>query len=382
MSAGSAAVYKNPVPPAEPVRLGNSMPRILDKLWILLAAATDRELTRMVEYLKEENRILRSKLPERVPVTAREKQRLVRLGKPLGAAVKDLVTIVCPRTFQRWVKEADGPVPAKPVGDRKPGRPRTPVDVKELVLKLAKETGWGYTRILGELKKLGVTVSRSTVVNILKEAGLDPSPERKKGTWADFVKRHQATLWASDFAGVKSFTTSGIVDLFILFFIHIETRRVFVAGVTAAPNAEWVTQQARNVTMVAAEMNLGMSHLIIDHDSKYVAGFDAVLEADGVEVKRVGPRAPNLNAYAERWVQSLRSECLDMFMVVGERHLRLLCDQYVAHYNIERSHQGVGNVPLTPGPDPPTLPFPSTAAPAVVCHERLGGVLKHYTRAA
>ena len=117
------------------------MPRILDRLWIALATATDRELGRMIEYLKEENRILRDKLPKRVAVTSREKQRLVKLGKPLVAAIKDLVTIVCPRTFQRWVKEAEGPVPSKPVGDRKPGRPRTPVDVKELVLKLARETG-------------------------------------------------------------------------------------------------------------------------------------------------------------------------------------------------------------------------------------------------
>jgi putative transposase len=129
-------------------------------------------------------------------------------------------------------------------------------------------------------------------VNLLKEAGLDPSPERKKGTWADFVKRHRATLWASDFAGVKSLTTSGLIDLFILFFIHIETRRVVVAGVTANPTGEWVTQQARNVTMAAAEMKLGMTHLLIDHDTKYLKGFDAVLESDGVEVKRSGRRRP------------------------------------------------------------------------------------------
>lgn len=380
MSAGSLALYKNSGMSCF-VGVRNLMPRILDGLWILFATATDRELTRMVEYLREENRILRAKLPKRVPVTVQEKQPLIKLGQPLGAAIKDLVTIVCPRTFQRWVKESDGPVPSKPADDRKPGRPGTPIDVKELVLKFARETGWGYTRILGELKKLGVKVSRSTVVNILKEAGLNPSPERKKGTWADFVKRHKDTLWASDFVGVKSFTTSGIVDLYILFFLHIGTRRVFVAGVTAAPNGEWVTQQARNFTMAAAEMNLGMTHLLIDRDTKFTKAFDAVLEADKVEVKRVRPRAPNLNAYAERWVQSLRTECLDLFMIVGERHLRHLCDQYTAHYNLERCHQGVGNVPLMSGPDPPTLPFPSVA-PEVVCHERLGGVLKHYTRAA
>jgi putative transposase len=355
------------------------MPRILDKLWLLLAAATDSELTRMVEYLKEENRILRSKLPERVSVTAQEKQRLVRLGKPLGAAIQELISIVCPRTFQRWVAEADGPAPAKALVDRKPGRPRRPVDVKELVLKLARETGWGYSRISGELKKLGVTVSRSTVVNILKEAGLDPSPERKKRTWADFVKRHQATLWASDFAGVKSFTTSGMVDLFVLFFLHVETRRVFVAGVTANPNAEWVTQQARNFTMAAAEMNLGMTHLIIDRDSKYVAGFDAVLEADGVEVKRVGPRAPNMNTHAERFVQTLNQYVFDHFIIIDEKHLTYLPSEFISHYLRDRPHQGIGNLVIERVADPPaTVPFPAK----VECRERLGGLLKSYARAA
>lgn len=314
-----------------------------------------------------------------MPVTAQEEQRLVKLGKPLGAAVKDLVTIVCERTFQRWVKESEGPVPSKPVGDCKPGRPRTPVDVKELVLKLARETGWDYTRILGELKKLGVTVSRSTVVNILKDAGRDPSPERTKGTWADFVRRHQATLWSSDFAGVKSFTTSGMVDLFILFFVDIETRKVFVAGVTANPNAEWVTQQARNFTMAAAEMNLGMTHLIIDHDAKYVAGFDAVLEADGVEVKRVGPRAPNMNTHAERFVQTLHYELLDYFVIMGEKHLTYLLSEFSAHYHRDRPHQGIGNVLIERGTGPPaTLLFPAK----VECRERLGGLLKSYARVA
>ena len=262
------------------------------------------------------------------------------------------------------------------------------------MIRLAKETGWGYTRILGELKKLGVRgISRSTVVNILKEAGLDPSPERRKGTWREFIRRHAATLWASDFVGVKSWTRNGLVDLYLLFFIHIETRRVFVSGITAHPDKEWVTQQARNASMQFAEWGLPCSHLLIDHDTKFVSGFDAVLEADGTEVKRVGPMAPNLNAYAERWVQSLRVECLDHFVVLGEGHLRHLVDEYLDHYNAERPHQGKGNVPLSDSPpsadgfelpeaavaeEPVVLPFPKR----VECRERLGGLLKHYRRAA
>ncbi len=315
-------------------------------------------------------------------VTPAERQRLVRLGRPLGAKVKDLVTIVSPRTFARWLSGATR-APAKTTADtgRKPGRPRTPDDVRELVLRLARETGWGYTRILGELRKLGVrNISRQTIVNILKEAGLDPSPERKRGTWADFVNRHAAALWACDFLGVKTWTAAGLVDVYLLVFVHVGTRRAFVAGITARPDAAWVTQQACNASMQFADWTLPATHLLIDHDTKFVPGFDAVFAADGTEVKRVGPRAPNMNAHVERVIQTLRVECLDHFCVLGERHLHHLVSSYLVHYNEERPHQGVSNVPLTgAGPDPPdTLPFPS----AVVCRQRLGGLLKSYARAA
>ncbi len=190
------------------------MTRLLQPFFALLASATDSKLAQMVEYLKAENAILRAKLPTRITVTAREKVRLVQLGTTLGGALKDLITIVSTRTFARWVAAVNGTATAtgekKPARIRKPGRPRTAEDIRTLVLKLARENGWGYTRILGELKKLGIkTVCRSTVVNILKEAGLDPGPKRGKGTWDEFVKRHAATLWASDFVSVRTLTAPG-----------------------------------------------------------------------------------------------------------------------------------------------------------------------------
>jgi putative transposase len=254
--------------------------------------------------------------------------------------------------------------------------------VRQLALKLERENAWGYTRILGELKKLGVgKVSRATVANILKENGLDPGPRRGAGSWDDFLKRHAQTLWACDFFSTKVWTMSGLVDVFVLFFIHVGSRRVLLAGVSANPDRAWMVQQARNVAMRFDEEPVKPKYLLRDRDTKFVAEFDAVLESEGLEVVKVAVRAPNQNAVAERFVQSVKSEVLDHFIVCSEKHLRHLLSELLAHYPEERPHQGLGNVPLGGVP-------PSEEAPAVLplsevrCRERLGGVLKHYRRAA
>jgi putative transposase len=243
-------------------------------------------------------------------------------------------------------------------------------------------SGWSKASVR-ELKKLGIrSLSKTTVANILCEAGLDPGPKRGEGTWSDFVQRHTSTLWACDFLSVRSLTTRGFVELFALVFIHYESRRAFVAGVTANPDGHWVTQQARNASMQMAEWGLPATHLLIDYDSKFPRSFDAVFTADGTEVKRVGPRAPNLNSVIERFLQSLRRECLDHFVICGVRHLIHLLREYVdGYYNTERPHQAKGNVPLKEADrdEPSVVPFPSGE---VKCHERLGGLLRHYYRAA
>src|SRR5262249_19007863 len=261
---------------------------------------------RTVEYLQVENRILRAKLPKRIEVTATERQTLLRFGKKLGSKIREVITIVTPRTFLRWLHGERQPGKARPGN---PGRPRTTDEQRQLVLRLARENAWGYTRILGELKKLGVrNLTRSTVRNILKAEGLDPGPRRGQGGWDEFVKRHAATLWATDFFSKKVWTVKGLVDVFVLFFLHVGSRRVYLSGITAHPDRVWMKQQARNVAMHFQEQTLQPTLLLRDNDTKYTQEFDAILASEGAAVKKVTPVSPNLNAYAERFVQSVKQE--------------------------------------------------------------------------
>jgi putative transposase len=230
------------------------------------------------------------------------------------------------------------------------------------------------------LNKLGVhKICRSSVVNILRRHGLDPRPRHGAETWDEFISRHAQTLWACEFFTKAVWTPKGLVDIYLLFFIHIGSRRACLAGLTPNPDRAWVLQQARNFPLHAADLPIKPTMLLRDNDQKFGPEFDATLEAEGVEVKKVGPLAPNLNAYAERWVQSVGQECLDRFIVFGQEYLRYIINEYIAQQNTERPHQSLGNVPLTGHPPPELAPLDPRD---VVCEERLGGLLKHYSRRA
>jgi len=356
------------------------MPRFFKPLFLLLARLSDRQLANVVQYLKTENEILRARLPERLVVTPKERQRLMKFGRPLGSKIKEFISIVSPSTFLRWLREERvGKHARKP--KRAPGRPRTDNDLRDLVLRLARENGWGYTRILGELMKLGLgNICRSTVVNILKEAGLDPGPLRGEGTWDDFIHRHMATLWACDFFSVRSWTIGGMVDLYVVFFIHVDSRRVIVSGVSANPDDIWMKQQARNMAIQWGDETVAPRYLIHDRDTKFTAGFKAILRSEGVEMVPTCAKAPNMNPYAERFVQTVKTECLDHFVFFGDKHLQHVLDEWIPHYNRQRPHQSKGNVPLPVAdlPELPILPFPAK----IECDQKLGGLIKHYRRAA
>ena len=307
------------------------MKRFMHPLLLLLARATEKELVQTVEYLKTENRILRQKLPRRIDVTPAERAKLIKLGVRLGSAIKDVITIVHPRTFARWLSEAKSGV--KP---RKRGRPRKPEEIRQLIVEMAKSTGWGYRRILGELRKLRIhSVSRATIARILQEHGFDPGPKRGRGTWHEFVQRHIKTLWATDFFTKTVWTLRGPVTYYVLFFIHLHTRRVHIAGMTPNPDGAWMAQMARNMSMMFAEepAEFRPTHIIRDRDTKFTAQFCSILETDGIEFRPIPPRSPNLNPYCESWVGRTRAEVLNHFIVFGENHLRHILACWLTYYH-------------------------------------------------
>ena len=245
------------------------MRNIYNALLLLIAGATNKQLARQVTYLKVENKILRSKLSARVTVTTQERNRLVRFGAKLGKkALHQLVSIVHPDTLRRWIRESNKTCKLQP---QKVGRRPTAESTRRLIIKLARETGWGYTRILGELKKLGIqSVSRNTVKRILRANGLDPGPKRGIGTWDEFLKIHAATLWQCDFLAVKSLTPKGFRDLFLLVFLHVETRRVLLTPATCYPNEAWVCDQANAFVKHTQKNGLGSD--VVMHDRYQVHG--------------------------------------------------------------------------------------------------------------
>ena len=350
---------------------------------MLLACVTgsvDEELLLRNEYLVTENRILRNQIEGRVQLTDAEPQTLAEIGKKLGKqTLEDIATIVKPDTILAWHRRF---VSRKFDGSkqrRSPGRPRVGKELEDWVVKMATENrGWGYDRIAGSLADLGYTISDQTVGNILKRRGIPAAPNWKKTTtWREFIRSHMDVLWATDFFSAEVWILGGPVTFYVLFFIKLDTREVHIAGMTAHPNEAWMMQIARNLTMDEWGILNPGQYLIHDRDTKFCASFQQLLDGAGVKRLPLPPRSPNLNAIAERWVRSVKSEALSQIILFGERSLRHVVSEYVTHYHTERCHQGLGNV----------IPFPVRQAAndhegPIGCSERLGGLLKYYERQA
>jgi transposase InsO family protein len=333
----------------------------------------------MIEYLREENRVLREQLGQRrLRLTDDQRRRLAAKAKGLGRKLlAEVATIVTPETLLRWhqrliAQKYDGS------GKRRPGRPRTLAEIEQLVVQMADQNRhWGYRRIQGALSNLGHKLARSTIADILDRHGIKPAPERsRKTTWKEFLTRHWELIVAADFFTIEVWTAKGLQRFIVLFFIELSTRRVEIAGISAAANGLWMSQIARNLTDSVDGLLAGKRYLIHDRDPLFTEEFLSILKAAGVESVKLPPRSPNLNAHAERFVRSIKESCLKRLILFGESSLRTAVQSFIVHYHSERNHQGLGNRLIQPEPDH------RANRGAVQRRERLGGLLNYYYRAA
>jgi putative transposase len=352
--------------------------------WVRILAyvtgTVDQELLTQNEYLAAENRILKAHLKGRLKLSDPERASLGEIGHRLGCrALAEVATVARPETILAWYRRL---VARKFDGSRArrgPGRPRLGREIEQLIVRMASENqNWGYDRIAGALANLGHKVCDQTVGNVLQRHGVPPAPERKRTTtWAAFIRTHLALLAGSDFFTAEVLTLRGLVTYYVLFFIHVESRRVDIAGITVHPNEPWMKQIARNVTMEEHGILRDCRYLLHDRDTKYTQSFRAIVASGRVEPLALPARSPNLNAYAERWVRSVKEECLSKVILFGERSLRRSLAEYVEHYHAERNHQGKDNVLLFPR-DTRIQCDQQT----VRCRERLGGLLRYYHQEA
>jgi transposase len=279
---------------------------------------------------------------------------------------------VRPETLLRWHRRLVAGAWTYP--HHQTGRPPLEEEAQQLIIRLARENPrWGYQRIQGELQQLGVRVSATTIRTTLRRHGLDPAPRRVATTWRAFLRKQAAGIMACDFFTVD---TIWLHRLYVLFFIELSSRRVHLAGVTAHPDGAWVTQQARNLLMLE---HRPLQFLIRDRDAKFTRAFDDVFSSEGTKALVTPVQAPNANAYAERWIRTVRAECLDWLLIGGRGHLEQVLRIYVEHYNAHRPHRALRLEP----PDPPVGPT-VTSEPRHRVHrrDRLGGLLHEYFRQA
>jgi transposase InsO family protein len=343
----------------------------------VLAGWTNQRQQDALEYLREENRVLREQLGNRrIRFTDEQRVRLAERAKGLGRkALRELATLVTPETLLAWHRKL---IAQKYDGSarRGPGRPRVTDEIRKLIVEIAQQNrSWGYTRIQGALSNLGHTVSRGTIANILKESGVEPAPERlRKTTWREFLAAHWEMMAAADFFTVEVWTAFGLARFLVFFVIDLATRRVHIGGIHRNPDGAWIEQVGRNLVDAEEGFLRGRRYLIHDRDPLFTQHFQHALATAGVQAVKLPPRSPNLNAHAERFVRTIKESCLDRMIIFGECALRQTILEFVTHYHFERNHQGLGNR-LVLGP----IVHPSGA---IRRRQRLGGLLNYYYREA
>jgi transposase InsO family protein len=358
------------------------MARVIRPWQVFVIAAAGwigRHQAAAIEYLREENRVLKQQLGgRRLRLTDAQRRRLAAKGKAVGyRMLSEVATIVTPDTILRWHRRLIAKKWDYSAKRRDPGRPPVMKEIADLTVRFAREApGWGYSRIQGALANLGHRVARTTVAKILKQHGFDPAPERGKNMpWSTFLKSHWECLAAADFFTIELWGLRGLVTFYVLIVMELSTRRVHLAGVTPKPNTAWMMQIGRNLTDPDGVLS-GKRFIIMDRDEKFSEAFRTMLSECGTEPLRLPPRSPNLNAHCERFVRSIKSECLEQMILFGERSLRRAAACFVDHYHEERNHQGLDNRLINPGS------HVGQADGDVECRERLGGMLRYYYRQA
>ena len=348
-------------------------------LVVSLAGWMNQHQQHVIHYLIEENRVLREQIGDRrMRFTDDQRRRLAARAKKIGwRLLNEVATIVTPETLLAWhrkliAKKYDGSA------NRRPGRPRTAAEIAALVIRMARENrSWGYRRIQGALSNLGHLLAFKTIANILKDHGIEPAPERcRKTTWKEFLTRHWEQIVASDFFTIEVWTPTGLKRFIVLFFMEISTRRVEIGGIASKANGLWMAQIARNVTDGIDGFFKGKRYLIHDRDPLYTQEFLNMLADVGIESVRLPPRSPNLNAHAERFVRTIKEECLEQMIFFGEDSLRSGVRNFVEHYHYERNHQGLDNRLIIP------MKRTVNTGGRIERRERLGGLLNYYYRAA
>jgi transposase InsO family protein len=336
-------------------------------VWLLAQPRRSKELEILV--LRHELAILRRQA--RPPKLTRADRALLAalsrsLPRPEWASFP-----VTPETLLRWHRQLVARRWTYP--HRAPGRPPLAPSLRTMILRLARENPhWGYRRIVGELKGVGISVSATSVRKVLLGAGLTPAPERTRSSWRAFLRQQAASVLACDFLTVE---TAFLQRIYVLFFISLATRRIEYIACTSSPDGRWAAQQARNLVMQLGEEHT-FRFLVHDRDTKFSHAFDAVFRTEGIKVIRTPVQAPNANAYAERWVRSLRAECLDRILIVGRRHLEHVLRVYRRHYNEHRPHRALRLLPPN-GRDP----TPLNAAARLQRRDLLGGLIHEYEAA-
>jgi transposase len=343
---------------------------------MMLAGWINRHQQDMIEYLKEENKILREKLgKKRLLLNDDQRQRLAILGKKLSRkALAEVCEVFSPDTLLRWhrmlvARKYDSS------NRRGMGRPQISDELRNAIIDVAKDNrDWGYIRIRGQLKYLGFKVSTATIGKVLKKAGLEPQPDRRrKISWREFIKAHWESLTAVDFFTTEIYTIKGLTRYMVLVVIDYATRKVEIAGIMEHPYGGWMKQIAKNLTDPFCGFLKNKKYLIHDRDSLFTETFIQMLRAGGIESVKSMPLAPNFSPFVERFIRSIKSECLDRMIILGEAHLRYLISEYVQHYHTERAHQGLDNTLIEPPPQ---------GTGKIIRQDRLGGLLKFYRRAA